>query len=317
MKIKKYIDFINEDVQTLGTRVESLYDGDDYVKNIVNRFLGEIPSDVRLSNAVNLLSEDEQDEMKSLLDDYESNGIQDKEPIVAFSTDIEPLTESEITPGGKGAFTSFLKVMTALGQKDVAPDMENCPEDFILFYPSIMMETKVVKAVLGRYRSLARFVEDVDYTQNELRLYFGLRCDGDVEYGAVAEERSRFGGFRLTQSVIKWINTLELKSLFSFKKELVNLNQKDVLTLGDIKTDMSTYDPGYSEGTMCPTLTDRVISFGFKGVGRWDNGILDEGELQNLKSNFVAWMMPRKWSQKVLISVKASSYWLYIHLKLK
>ena len=317
MKIKKYIDFINEDVQTLGTRVESLYDSDDYVKNIVNRFLGEIPSDVRLSNAVNLLSEDEQDEMKSLLDDYESNGIQDKEPIVAFSTEIEPLTESEITPGGKGAFTSFLKVMTALGQKDVVADFELCPSDFLLYYPTTLIETKTTKAVLGRYRSLARFVEDVDYTQNEMRLYFAIRCDGELEYGAQGEERSRFGGFRLTKSSIKWINTLELKSAFSLKKELVNLTSKDITTIGNIKSDMLTYEPGYFEERMSPTLADKILSFGFKGVGRWDNGVLDQGELDNLKSNFVSWILGKKWGDKVLLSVKASSYWLYIHLKMK
>lgn len=317
MNIKRYKEFVNEANQNLGARVEAMYDDDDYVKNIVNRFIGEVPSDVRLSNAVNMLDDKLQKEIAHLLDEYQSKGIEEKEPVVSFSTDLEPLTESEVTPGGKGAFTSFLKVMTALGQKDVRPDFEACPQEFILFYPSANIETSTLKSVLGRYRSLARFVEDVDYTQNELRLYYGVTCDGDIEYGAIAEEKSRFGGFRLTQSSIKWINTLELKSLFSLKKELVNLSQKDLKTMGSIKDDLISYNPGYSEGTMAPTISDRIMSFGFKGVGRWDNGVLDEGELQNLKSNFVSWVMGKKWSDKVLISLKAGSYWLYIHVKLK
>lgn len=317
MLIRRYVDFIRESKETLGTRVESLYDGDEYVRNIVNRFLGEIPADVRLSNAVNLLDDDTKREVASLLDEYETNGIEEKEPSVSFSTDIEPLVESEVTPGGKGAFTSFLKVVTALGQKDVLADFDSCPSDFILYYPTTLIETSTAKAVLGRYKSLARFVEDVDYTQNEMRLYFGVRCDGELEYGAVAEERSRFGGFRLTQSAIKWINTLELKSAFSIKKELVNLTPREIATFGAIKQDMSTYEPGYSEERMAPTLTDKILSFGFKGVGKWDNGVLDQGELDNIKSNFVGWVLGRKWSDKVLVSLKSGSYWLYVHLKLK
>jgi len=170
MIVKRYSEFVNENIQDLGAKIESMYDNDDYVKNIVNRFIGEIPSDVRLSNAVNMLDDKIQKEITRLLDEYQSKGIEDKEPVVSFSTDLEPLTESEITQGGKGAFTSFLKVMTALGQKDVRPDFEGCPQEFILFYPSTTIETSTAKSVIGRYRSLARFVEDVDYTQNELRL---------------------------------------------------------------------------------------------------------------------------------------------------
>lgn len=316
MLIRSYKQFL-ESTQSLGARVESLYDGDEYVRNIVNRFIGEIPSDIRLSNAVDMQDESTRKEIESLLNDYEAHGIEEKPPVVSFSTEVESLTESEITPGGKGAFTSFLKVMTALGQKDVLVNFDTCPKDFILYYQSTPVETSTAKAVLGRYKSLARFVEDVDYTQNELNLYFGVRCDGELEYGAFAEEKSRFGGFRLTQSSIKWINSLDLKSAFSLKKELVNLSQKDLVLLGTIKTDMSEYDPGYCEERMAPTLTDRIMSFGYKGVGRWDNGVLDQGELENIKSNFVGWVLSKKWGDKVMISVKSGSYWLYIHIKIK
>ena len=317
MFIKRYERFIKEGRQSLGERVESLYDSHEQVKNIVNRFLGEIGPGVRLANAVNLLDEETQGEIAAMIDEYERNGVVEKEPVVAFSTDLEPLTESEITPGGKGAFTSFLKVMTALGQKEVTADHESCPADFLLYYPSTEIETATAKTVLGRYRSLSRFVDDVDYTQNHLRLYFGVRCDGDLEYGTATEELSPFGRFKLTGSSIKWVNGLDLKSASALKKELVNLGSKDIATLGRIKADMAGYDPGYSEATMQPTLSDRIMSFGFKGVGRWDNGVLDQGEMDNLKANFVNWVMGRRWSGSVMVSLKATSYWLYIHIKLK
>jgi hypothetical protein len=315
-KIKRYLEFLSEsEEQSLGQWIESVYD-DEYVKNIVSRYVGEFGTDIRLSNAVNLLDDNQKAEMRQLIEDYLENGIEDKEPTIMVSTDIEPLTEADSAMGGKGVFTSFLKTLTALGQRDIASG--ECPDDFLLFYASPKLETQQVKQVFFRFRSLRDFVDDVKYTENELVLYYGLKCDGKIEYGAKYEEGLvPFGGFKLNQSARKWINSLELKALFPFKKELVNLTVEDLMTLGSIKSDMSAYSPGYTEGKAPVSLSDRIITFGYQGVGRWDNGKLDQGEYDNLKSNFVNWMSGRKWAGKVLISLKAGSYWLWIHIKLK
>ena len=80
---------------------------------------------------------------------------------------------------------------------------------------------------------------------------------------------------------------------------------------------MTQYNPGYHEKRLRPELKDRVMSFGYQGIGKWDNGKLDESELANLKSNFVTWLLSKNWGSKVLISVKANSYWLNIHIKIK
>ena len=80
---------------------------------------------------------------------------------------------------------------------------------------------------------------------------------------------------------------------------------------------MKTFQPGYHEKKMAPMMKDKVISFGYYGIGRWDNGKLDEGEFMNIKTNFTNWLPSKKWGSKVLISVKPQSFWLYIHLKLK
>ena len=101
------------------------------------------------------------------------------------------------------------------------------------------------------------------------------------------------------------------------KKEIVNISHTDMLLLGKIKTDMKDFKPGYFEKESKPTISDKVISFGYYGIGKWDNGKLDEGELLNIKNNFTAWVMTKKWGQKVLISVKPHSFWLYVHIKLK
>ena len=80
---------------------------------------------------------------------------------------------------------------------------------------------------------------------------------------------------------------------------------------------MTQYNPGYHEKRLKPELKDRVMSFGYQGIGKWDNGKLDAGEYENLKQNFTNWLMSKKWGSKVLISVKSESFWVHFHLKLK
>jgi hypothetical protein len=319
MAIKRYLEFIKEsydEFESIGEWVESLYQ-DDYIKNIVNRYIGEITSDIRLANAINLLDEMDQKDLKQQIEKYQEDGIEEKEPIVLTSTDLEPLTESEITKAGRGIFHSFLKTLTALGQKEKTANTERCPDDFLLFYFYENLDSMSVRQIFGRFQSLVPYLEHIDYGQNETNLYFGIKCDGELEYGAFYENTIPFGGFKLNQTAIKWINNIDAKSAFSLKKELVNLSYSNILTLGKIKSDMTQYNPGYHEKKLKPELRDRVISFGYQGIGKWDNGKLDEAELMNIKNNFVTWLLSKSWGGKVLISVKPGSYWLYIHLKLK
>jgi len=324
--IKRYLEFIKEsdndihqfgEYHSLGEWVESLYE-DDYIKNIVNRYISDITPDIILSNAINILDENTKAEIKSQIEDYQKNGIQDKETEVVVSTDTESLLEStEITIAGKGIFTSFLKSLTALGQKDAKPSKDKCPENFLLFYHYPNLNAEDVKTIFSRFKSLTRYIEMIDYGKNEVDLYFGIKCDGTFEYGILYEEFLPIGQFKLSQSIIKWIVQLDSKSASSLKKELVNLNYTDILLLGKIKTDMKDFNPGYHEQKSKPTIIEKVISFGYYGIGKWDNGKLDEGELLNIKTNFITWVMSKKWGDKVLISVKPQSFWLFIHIKLK
>jgi hypothetical protein len=318
--IKNYLEFIKENqingFNTLGEWVESLI-SDEYVRNIVARYTKDSDHSIDLSNAINILDDKTKQEIKAQIDYYLENGIEEKEPQFTASTDLEPLTESEITVAGKGIFISFLKSLTSLGQKEVQPSWEKCPDGFLLFYHYPNLQSEDVKQVFSRFKSLTRYLDMIDYQKNETDLYFGIKCDGNFEYGVHYDVLKPIGQFRLSQSVIKWICQIESKSASSLKKELVNLTLADVITLGKIKTDMLTFNPGYHEKKLSPMLKDRVISFGYFGVGRWDNGKIDEGELMNVKNNFTTWLLTKKWGSKVLISVKPNSFWLYLHLKLK
>jgi hypothetical protein len=335
MIIKRYLDFISEsnseEFNSIGEWVESL-STDDYVMNIVNRYINDnqklysgedINPTIDLSNAVNLLPENIQKEIKYQIDNYLETGIEEKEPLVLPSTETEELlgesveVQSEISVAGKGIFTSFLKSLTALGLKESNPNWDRCPEDFLLYYHFPNLDSESVKQIFSRFKSLTRYLHLVDYQHNQLDLYFGLTTAGQCEYGIQYEQRFPIGQFKLSQSVVKWMLSLESKSSQSLKKEIVNLTYSDMIILGLIKTDMKSFTPGYFEKKLTPMLRDRVITFGFYGVGRWDNGKLDEGEYQNIKTNFTNWLLTKKWGSKVLISVKPESFWLYIHLKLK
>ncbi len=318
--IKRYLDFIKEsqinDFNSLGEWIESLIN-DEYIRNIIARYTKDSDHSIDLSNAINILDDKTKQEIKAQIDHYLENGIEEKEPQFLVSTDLEPLMESEITIAGKGIFISFLKSLTSLGQKEVQPSWEKCPDGFLLFYHYPNLQSEDVKQVFSRFKSLTRYLDIVDYQKNETDLYFGIKCDGNFEYGVHYDVLKTIGQFRLSQSVIKWICQIESKSASSLKKELVNLTLADVVTLGKIKTDMLTFNPGYHEKKLSPMLKDRVISFGYFGVGRWDNGKIDEGELMNVKNNFTTWLLTKRWGSKVLISVKPNSFWLYLHLKLK
>lgn len=318
--IKKYIEFISEgkfnEFNSLGEWVESLID-DLYIQNIITRYTKEFDPSINLSNVINVLDNKEQREIKHQIDYYLENGIKEKEPQILAYTDLEPLTESEITVAGRSIFISFLKSLTSLGKKETQPSWEKCPDEFLLFYHYPNLQSEDVKQIFSRFKSLTRYLDMIDYQKNETGLYFGIKCDGNFEYGFHYDVLKPIGQFRLSQSVIKWICQIESKSAHSLKKELVNLTLADVITLGKIKTDMLTFNPGYHEKKLTPIIKDRVISFGYYGIGKWDNGKLDEGEYLNIKNNFTTWLLSKKWGGKILISVKPNSFWLYLHLKLK
>lgn len=318
--VKRYLQFIKESnfngFNSLGEWVESLI-ADEYIQNIVFRYTKDIDQDIDFSNAINILDDKTKAEIKQQIDEYKQHGIEEKDPDVIASVDIEKLTESEITPSGKGVFTSFLKSLTSLGQKESQPNWDKCPNNFLIFYYYPNLEADVVKQVFTRFKSLVRHVDVIDYQNNQTNLYFGVRCDGVFEYGVIYDSLVSIGQFKLSSGVLKWIVQIESKSAHSLKKLLVNLSYSDLITLGRIKTDMLTYNPGYHEDKMKPTITDRIISFGYKGFGKWNNGKLDDIEYQNIKSNFTKWVLSKKWGDKVLISIKPQSFWLYLHIKLK
>ena len=134
--IKKFEEFIKES-KSIGQWIESIYN-DDYIKNIVNRYIDNISPDIELSNAIDILDDRIKSDIKYQIEKYLKNGIVNKETTIIASTEInestEPEVQSDISLAGKSIFSSFLKSLTALGQKDKSNNIEKCPSQFLLFY---------------------------------------------------------------------------------------------------------------------------------------------------------------------------------------
>jgi hypothetical protein len=321
MIIKKYLRFISEsneygEYPSFGEWIESLYDN-EYIKNIITRYTSEIPLDINLSNALNILDGKIQKEIKYQIDEYLNKEIEDKNVSITTSTDIEEVSE-DLSVAGKGTFSSFLKSITALGKKNNIANWEKCPNDFLLFYLISDLDTEIVKSIFNRFKSLTTHSEYIDYTNLQTNLYFGIKCNGVLEYGIMNNDNMNIiGQFKLSKSAINWIVTSNLSSLESLKKEIVNLSYNDLINLGKIKNEITSYSPGYHEKRLLPILKDRILTFGYYGIGKWENGKIDEMELQTIKDSFIDWLSTKPWMDKILISLKANSFWLYINIKIK
>jgi hypothetical protein len=314
--IKSYIDFIKEsdEFNSLGEWVELLYN-DEYIKNIVNRYVKDISGNIRLSNAINTLDIQEKKEIKSQIDEYLTNGIQDKDTQVIASTDID-LLESQVV-ANKGTFTCFLKTITALGLKEMRPNIERCSSTYLLFYYFPNLPSEDIKNVFSRFISLSKFIDMIDYSKNEVGLYYGVKCDGTFEYGIAYDKLNAIGSFKLTSSILKWIINLELKSAASLKKELVNLTINDLILFGKIKQDMEKINPGYHEKREKPFISDKIITFTYYGLGKYDSGKIDTQDFQDKKVLFSNFISSKKWGQKVLFNLKSESFNMILQIKLK
>jgi hypothetical protein len=315
--IKRYNDFIQEsfskeDHHSLGEYIEQLAENDEFIQMIVGQMTGDIDASIRMSNAINLLDDLQKVELLKRVENH-LNGVEGKTHVSATvdAKTVEPIDETY----GKNVLTTFFKCLTALGFKENSPQTNEVPTEFLMFFKLGGVDSSRIEGVFNRFKSLQSI--NVDYSHPTMGLYFGIKCDGNFEYGYYYDELIPIGQFKLTKSIYNQIKLSELKSASGLKKILVNLNFEDVVLMSKIKVEMDKFSPGYFEQKMVPQILERTMTFGFYGVGKWDNGQLDAGEFENVKSNLKTFLMKYKWSEKIMISVQPSKFWVYIQIKLK
>lgn len=315
--LKKYNQFIKESHQTLGEQIEALAKDNEYALNIISQYTQDIDPTIRLANAINLLDKHTQEFiLKMILDNKNGDEIQ-KEPKVTAYT-FSDLSESQQVLGGKNLFKCFLKILTSLGQKNIQTDFKKTPDSFILIFKTESLNIKNIKSIMSRYQYFDTFINQIDYTQNESQLYYGITSNLNVQYGISNEEQILpFGEFKLTKGNFNYLLTLDSPSAISLKKHLINLDLNKLMLVSKIKNEMKNFRPGQSQHKTMPMINGDVITFGYYGIGKWDNGKMDQSEVENIKQNFRNFLMPFKWSDKVQISVTCNDFWLYLNFKLK
>lgn len=311
--IKKYSQFIQDSYKSqyhsLGEYIEELSKGDEFIQMLIGEYTKEVDPSISVSNAINVLDDLQKVELLKRVELHLNNNQVDVD--VSTSTTVDLVEESY----GKGVLTTFMKCLTALGFKENTPESKEVPAEFLLFFKFNGVESSKIQGVFKRFKSLSSV--QIDFAQPQMGLYFGIKCDGNFEYGYYYDELIPIGQFKLNKSVFNSIKLSDLKATSGLKKSLLNLNVEDVILMGKIKSEMDKFQPGYFEQKSPAVVCDRVITFGYYGVGKWDNGVLDEGELMNIKNNLKTFLSKYRWSEKVMINVNPDRFWIYVNIKLK
>ena len=312
--ITSYRDFIKESYggfKTIGEYIENLSKDNDYALNIISQYTQDFDPKVRLANVVNTLPKSTQDLILKLIIDEKSGNEEPKDvDVIAYTS--ANLNESTAVVGGKQVLQCFLKVITALGQKGISYNPENTPKDFVFYFETSLLKVDDVKSVMSRYQFFDKVVNEIDYSFNFCNLYYGVKTDGNFEYGIKTESESlHIGKFKLTTGTLKYLLLLNSPSANGLKKQISTLKVEQLLLLGKIKDSMENFNPGTFEKKMKPNIIDNVISFGY-----FDQKI-DLNEIENIKSNLKTFLIPFKWSDKVQVNISVSGNHLFLNIKVK
>jgi len=319
--IRKYNDFISEskyneiesEYHTIGEYIEKVSKDNDYLINIISNYINDVDTDIRISNAVNLLKDFDKKQLFYRVYNYLNSGEEDKD--VDIMTNVVYENQNSEVKAGRNIFTSFLKCLTALGLKDT-PKLEEPKEGFLLYYESKDVDVKDLKSVFSRFRSLNTFTDLIEYSFNTCRIYYGIKCDLTFEYGFFTDKNIVVGSFKINKSNLNWLLLLQSPSSMPLKRDIINLDVRTLLLFGKISNEIKNYNIN-AQSRRGPIIKDDVITFKFEGVGRWDNGKLDLGEYETIKSNFKNWLMRYNWSKDVLINISYGSFWVYFNIKVK
>ena len=315
--IKKWTQFISEKYSeaehgTLGEYIEGIALKDEQVRNIASQMTSAIDPQIRLSNSINLLDDFTKIELLKRVENHlENNEGETKVSTIIDFNEVPTVKEAF----GQNILTTFFKCLTALGFKDNNQETKEIPGEFIIFFKFIIQDTQKLKDVFARFKSLKSI--GLDQTSQHTSLYFGIKLDGNFEYGYYHDQLIPIGYFKLTKSIYNQLKLSELKSTSGFKKATATLSFDEMRLLSQIKLEMSKFNPGYFQQTMTPQLVEKTLTFGYLGLGKWDNGQLDPGEIENVKQNLKNYLLKYKWSEKVLVAAKPQNLWILIQIKLK
>ncbi len=314
--IKSYNNFLKESKESVAQKIASLAQQDSYAQYLVSTYCKDVDPTVDLVSAISLLNGETQNQILNSIQKYRKFSVEE-EPIIVTHTDLN-LLESEGTLAGKNLFNCFLKILTALGYKNIQPNWENTGAEFLILYTTDELSYLDIRMVTSRFKYLDEIIEKLSFSTQIAKLYFGLRTDLCIEYGIIFEESpNKIGEFKFNKPTLNCFLHSNYLALNNFRSLVNNLDFEKIKLLCKIKVAMEKFNPGYFESKSKPIITDNIFTFGYFGVGRWDNGIMEEYEVESVKNNLKNYLIQFKWSCDIKISVTAREFWVYINFKLK
>jgi hypothetical protein len=231
----------------------------------------------------------------------------------------KPINEAYDIMSGKNLFKCYLKVLTALGLKDTTRNKDKIPDNFLIYFRTKDIDLNSVKSVMSRYQQFNTFINEINYTENECYLYYGIQSTNLVfEYGIGTDYQIiPIGKFNLTKGILNWITTLDSPSATNLKKEIVGLNINKITLFSKIKNEMKNFSPGISEKKLTPDINGDIITFAYYGIGKWENGKMNVDELNAIKNNLKVFLSKYKWSNNLQISTTSNQFWIYLNIKIK
>ncbi len=223
--------------------------------------------------------------------------------------------KENVGEAGQHVFTTFLKVITSLGLKDIKPNWANLPEDYLLFF-EYKCDYSPALEKLERFSSLSMFKDKLP--KENCYLYYGIKTDLNFNFGFKEDTQIiKIGSFKINNNIFKKLTQLESPSSAHFRKELAYLTYDKLKLLDEIAKYMKSYHPGDTEERSFK-IEDGILEFGYKGLGQWTNGKMDNKEKDRLRQGFTEYLL--KFHNKHLIeaSVKPDEKsWIRLNIRIK
>lgn len=313
--VKSYQTFIIES-KTIAEEIARLVEDDSYAQTLISQYCSEIDSSVDLVSALSLLSPNKQENILNLIKKYRLKKTVD-EPIIGTHTDLNVL-ESNSPLAGKNLFTCFLKVLTALGQKNITTDWNLTPDDFLFYFISEELDYLDVRMVTSRFKYLDMMFNNVTTTKQTACLYYGIKTDMTIEYGVSFKGiEQKIGHFNLSENNLNSFMDSSFLALSQFKLFFSKINFHKLKLLAKVKQEFLNFQPGYFEQKTNPVIKDDVITFGYFGIGTWDNGFMDNSEYESVKTNLRNFLLKFSWVEQIKMSVVTKDLWVYVNIKAK
>lgn len=285
-----------EETGSIGRWVEDKVENNDYLKQIISPFLIEFSPDIRIANAVDMLSEFDKKQVFYLISNSHTN---------------ESNTESQ-SIGGKWIFKSFLKSLTSLNL-DKMTKLPN--KDYLIYYETVDVQDDLLLRAFHRFKSLLHIYSTA--LNQQCRAFYGLDNNLNFVYGlTTVSNKIMIGNFKLNKTCFEWLKSLSSISFANLKKDISELNWEDILLLRKISKFMLEYPIG-DKNKLEPLFDNGILTFSYYGVSKWDNGVIDNSEFINIKTNLKTRLSSESWSSRVLIKLSADDFYLKINFKLK